>query len=276
MLGPIQEMAQGVAEQAEDLMLINASLGEFSSKLKNVSEAIIDIDTETSDINSMATSSSDNMQNLSSSVTKVSNSFNDLNKMNSNFMERVNEISNITQLINSVAEQTNLLALNAAIEAARAGEDGKGFAVVAEEIRKLADQVKTSLASINELVTKIYGEMGTMESGTTEMKEELNSQSEVIDNAMELFKKIIEGVENITPRIQRSNVDINEIMREKDIIIEKIVGVSSVAEEVSASSEEIAASSQEMNASAEEVASTAENLNSLTIEMNDKVDYFKI
>jgi methyl-accepting chemotaxis protein len=58
------------------------------------------------------------------------------------------EIGEIIGGITGITEQTNMLALNATIEGARAGE----LAVVAKEVRKLADQSRSSAGQILELI----------------------------------------------------------------------------------------------------------------------------
>jgi len=69
--------------------------------------------------------------------------------------EHISKTDDILQYIKNVAETTNLLGLNAAIEAARAGEHGRGFSVVAGEIRKLAQNSKTSAAEIAGTLSRV-------------------------------------------------------------------------------------------------------------------------
>src|SRR5690625_4161999 len=65
------------------------------------------------------------------------------------------KISQLIQVIKDIADQTNLLSLNATIEAARADKNGRGFAVVANEVKKLSEEVTSSVTEITDIVNKI-------------------------------------------------------------------------------------------------------------------------
>ena len=272
----VQESAAGIVSQAQDLVDITNALNQFGCELTSIVKSIREVDLSAKGAQTQASSSVDKMQALVESVGKVSDSFGGFVSRASSLGENINQINHITNIINSIAGQTNLLALNASIEAARAGEYGSGFSVVAGEIRNLAEQSKASAESINKLVKTISNDMDMMLKTTDILDSEFSNQAEVINSATDSFKQIIEGVEAVVPEIEAIDIAASKLDGQNGAILEKITDASSVAQEVSASSEEIAASSEEVSASTEEVASSAQALNSMTKEMMEQVNRFKL
>jgi len=272
----INEIAQGTGSQADDLINVTEIINNFSNKLSTMVSEIQVVDTNSREISLMANESNGEMNKLNDSVTKVSDSFKTFNGKIVGLGKGINEISDITSIINSIAEQTNLLALNAAIEAARAGESGRGFSVVADEIRKLAEQSKVSSGDISKLIGEISSNTDVIVQESIEMDDELINQVNIINSSIISFRKIIQSVNEVIPKIKTIKDSAEDIDKDKNNILTRVDGVSAVALEVSASSDEIAASSQEMNASTEEVVSAAQILSTMTSEMLEEVNKFKI
>ncbi|MGE5391727.1 MAG: methyl-accepting chemotaxis protein [Deltaproteobacteria bacterium] len=114
------------------------------------------------DLQEMSLHVKDGMVQIAASLDRImeaSANYSDEEKQLGNTITEISSLSdNIAQIssfISAVASETKMLGLNAAIEAARAGEQGRGFAVVAEEVRKLSDQSKGTVASIKSSVDAI-------------------------------------------------------------------------------------------------------------------------
>lgn len=272
----IEEVTKGTTSQSEDLIDITTVVANFGEQINEIIELIQGVEKSSATVGTMASDSNRSMQALVDAINQIRESFKGVIIQFNNLGEKINNISEMTDLINKIAEQTNLLALNASIEAARAGEQGRGFAVVVEEIRKLAEQSKTSSDNISALVSDTEKSKDSMIEKTKVMSNELNEQITVVNNAINSFERIVASINDIVPKIQLVNSSANFIGSNKEFILNNIEQASATSEEISASAEEIMASSEEMVAATEEVAATAQELSNMTKGLRNRINKFKL
>lgn len=67
----------------------------------------------------------------------------------------IEKLSTIYEVVNDIARRLQLISLNASIEAAHAKDYGKGFAVVAQEVRGLADQTRTEMNNVTNIIQQL-------------------------------------------------------------------------------------------------------------------------
>jgi hypothetical protein len=96
----------------------------------------------------------------------------------------------VIKIIDSIAAQTNLLALNATIEAARAGEAGRGFAVVAGEVKKLANDTRSSLGRSQTAITAI-------EQGLAALGGDIETARKRFDDVLGRYQEMVSQVETV-------------------------------------------------------------------------------
>ena len=174
-----------------------AKIGEISGQFNDVIQGV----TTVSD------GAIEDIRELKESSAKVEEQFTEIGKIYDEFQARFDEIRATMQNIVGIANQTNLLALNASIEAARAGEHGKGFAVVADEVKKLSDEIKALIITVNDSVKAIESDTGKLSSSIEESQNVLGRSLSNVEHTYAIFDQITEaagGAESVESQIRET------------------------------------------------------------------------
>ena len=172
-------------DQVQELSSVFADVGQIATSFDGVKNEIVDSVGE----------AQKKVDELKNSSKEVSRSFDEIKSAFAGVQVSVQQIKDCMQQIIAIANQTNMLALNASIEAARAGEQGRGFAVVANEVKNLAEEIKT-------LVSTFEGSISEVERGTTQLNNNIEESQSVFgknvedaDAAYGVFEQIIKAAD---------------------------------------------------------------------------------
>lgn len=196
-----EELSAGMEETAAFTEEMNATSIEIERAVESISEKAQDGAVAASEISKRAFELKSDFMNTQQSGLKVFSETRE--KLESALVESkaVEQINVLADAILQITSQTNLLALNAAIEAARAGEAGKGFAVVAEEIRKLAEDSRQTVAQIQNVTKTVVHSVENLaesSSGLLEfIKTDVERDYKTMLGATEQYSKDASFIDNL-------------------------------------------------------------------------------
>lgn len=272
----MQELAAGSEKQADGASNLTYTMQQFSRRVQDANENGTKIENSSESVLDLANQGNELMQASGEQMNRIDNIMKVAVTKVRGLDDSSKTISQLVSVIRDIADQTNLLALNAAIEAARAGEHGKGFAVVADEVRRLSEQVSTSVTDITDIVKKVQLETRSVTESLESGYEEVQQGTKQVIFTKETFDDINQAIVEMVESIKVVKQNLNEISDTTHEMNTSIEEIAAISEESAAGIEQTSASSQQTSSSMEEMAKSSEDLAKLAEELNTLVGQFKV
>ncbi len=229
-----EELKGGISSISKDLAMLT---DETTSQMDNIQLSTEKLNRNITEnvetvkhVSNRAIQGQHHMQLLEQEISQVVEGMDEMTIVTKELAHASQKIYDILAIVQSIADQTNLLALNASIEAARAGEYGKGFAVVAQEVRKLAEQSKQSVAHIADLVNTSSRLSSQVNSSLEEVKSITGKSQSVSRDAQSEFEHILTEVVRNEETIQLVAQEIQQLIISMETIDGEIQQVANTVE----------------------------------------------
>ncbi|MFD1020027.1 methyl-accepting chemotaxis protein [Thalassobacillus hwangdonensis] len=272
----MEELSSASEQQASDASSLAELMDDFGRKIGQADDQGDRVAEMSRVVQTMSKDGQTKMDASEQKMTQIHTVMQEAVRKVSNLDRQSKEISKLVNVIKDIAEQTNLLALNAAIEAARAGEHGKGFAVVADEVRKLAEQVGSSVEEITTMVGSIQKDSYEVSQSLEQGYEEVEEGAAHIHSTGETFREINRSIHEMVAAIDHISNNLEEIADSSAEMNRSIESIASISEESAAGVEQTTASAQQTNSSMETITSNADDLSSMSKQLSERIRQFKL
>ncbi|WP_322904125.1 methyl-accepting chemotaxis protein [Paenibacillus campi] len=246
-----EQLSAGMEETSSSVEEINASsegieavITTMAHKTRQGVKAAEEISARASGLKHNAVAS----QQVAESVyTEVRNSLNQALHQS----KAVDQIVVLSDAILQISAQTNILALNASIEASRAGEAGRGFGVVADEIRRLAENSKTTVTEIQSVTKEVVAAVAHLSGASRKLMEHMDT------SVRKDYMEMLENGEQYT--------------RDAAYVDELIADFSATAEALTASVQAIMEAMNNMAQMVDEGATGTQNISDRTLSIVNQI-----
>ncbi|WP_042477563.1 methyl-accepting chemotaxis protein [Bacillus ndiopicus] len=252
------------------------AMEETAVGVQRIAEAAQDLQTSSVEASATATNGSVIINKAKQQMEMINSSTTQVNELVQKLAKQTEEISQMTKVITDITDQTNLLALNAAIEAARAGEHGKGFAVVADEVRKLAEESKSSANTIVTLTTEIQADTGSVEDAVNHSLLSVKDGVEIIGQAGQAFHAIDEAVTHMTEQIEDISATSEQLSASAEQVSASVNEIATGVVESATDIDMVVAAMQEQAATMDEISSVAVNLSDNAQDLQEQIQKFRV
>lgn len=272
----IGDVAISTNKKSKDFEEISNKLSIFGDGINLVKDNVNLISNGVMVINNKSLEGAKDIENLNNEIISVNNSFERFATSVEYIQGDMKNVHEITNIINGISDQINLLSFNAAIEAASAGEAGSGFNVIALEVKKLSDKSKESAQNINKIINRLMKVIKQLVEEANNMDNQLEKQKNAAYNASSSFAEIAVLVKEITPKVSSINNSFENIISNKDLIVETVSELSEEIKNTSNSLEQVTDSSVELAIFAEKVNNSSDVLLDKADGLIEKVKQFRI
>lgn len=272
----VEEIATGSTSQAQETTTAGEHIQNIGSAIESNTSNVSILETSIERMNGLAAESSKMLEELAKINSWTSETIGVVTEQTDRTNQSAVKINEAVVAIQDIASQTNLLSLNASIEAARAGESGRGFAVVAEQIRKLAEDSANSAEQIEGIVQEL---ITNSEDGVAKMRdlsETSGVQAGRFDKTKASFDELKHEIESVSSASREIFDQTNSINNLKNGVSGVIEQLAAIAEENAASTQETSASMNTLTESIDRCKDETETLSTLSSELNEQANKFKL
>ncbi|WP_051620614.1 methyl-accepting chemotaxis protein [Paenibacillus sp. UNC451MF] len=271
-----EEIAGGASSLAVESERGNELTHNISMQMKSVIDSNLVMGTAASSVQSSSEQGIQYMSELISKTNETETMTRDMVDKVDNLKESTRSIRKILDVLNNLTKQTNILSLNATIEAARAGVAGKGFMVVADEIRKLADQSRQSIAIVGQVTETIQKEIDETVNALSNAYPMFQQQIVSVKEADAIFKEVHSHMNGFITQLSDVTESIDNLNASQVVLSDAMSNVSAVAEESSATSQEVASLSSEQLSISSGLVRLSDKLEQLSNSLQESLSKFEV